>query len=126
MPAVDGMSSDVWQDWLNLNARAATLLRQLKLGLDYYGKPDNWTPIVSLNEYHQVIAAVLPIANQIEISYKGYQQDQKQERQFQIATSNHKQYVQGKVVYIRGLPACQRRRVCWCHESNIRARTNAF
>ncbi|MEK3786404.1 hypothetical protein [Paenibacillus sp. FSL K6-1230] len=62
--------------WLALRSKAIILLAQLGDGLDYFGNPWNWTPLMPLKEYQQRGSDLITAAKQAEDLYIEYMQAQ--------------------------------------------------
>ena len=62
--------------WLALRSKAVILLAQLGQGLDYFGNPWNWTPLMPLNEYQKRGSDLITAAKQAEDLYIEYMQAQ--------------------------------------------------
>lgn len=58
---------------LGLQARA--LLAQMGAGLDYYGHPKDWTPLVAHRRYEELVDKLLLIAKSIESARQEYQKE---------------------------------------------------
>jgi hypothetical protein len=60
------------QEWITLNRRAKTLLGQLRAGLDFYGLPKSYVPLVSMQVYKGACDRILDIAEAIERSHDDF------------------------------------------------------
>jgi len=72
--------SDNPTEWVQLNARAQTLLSFLQAGLDYYGQPRDHAPLTSLGYYQSQSTTLLVIADAINQAYIKYQSDASQQQ----------------------------------------------
>lgn len=57
---------------VELHTRATSLLGRLRQGQNYYAKPRNFVPLLSLEYYKQQVTALIAIAGQIEDTYASY------------------------------------------------------
>ncbi|MBB6730349.1 hypothetical protein [Cohnella zeiphila] len=58
--------------WLALRGRAAVLVAQLSQGLDYFGHPWNWVPLMPLDRYQSMGLNLIVAAQQAESLYADY------------------------------------------------------
>jgi hypothetical protein len=63
-------------EWTNINAVSGALLSQLSAGLDFYGYPLNFVPLVALNAFDKPITDMLATTGVIETQYNAYVQSQ--------------------------------------------------
>lgn len=63
--------------WLALRNTAVTLVAQMSQGLDYFGHPWNWVPLMPLDRYQAMGNHLIEAAQQAEIIYKDYLRDTK-------------------------------------------------
>jgi hypothetical protein len=68
-------SSDEWE---LVRTQSLTLLAQLTNGLDFYGRPPDYVPLVSYQTYKSIISQLIQIAKDIEASYRMYFQENTQ------------------------------------------------
>ncbi|MWJ31408.1 MULTISPECIES: hypothetical protein [Saccharibacillus] len=62
--------------WLALRNRIVILLSQITQGLDYFGHPWNWVPLLPLGEYQERGRDLIDAAQQAEQLYRDYLQAQ--------------------------------------------------
>lgn len=76
--ALDSYSSfqksvlDTSIQWLSLRNKAIILLSQLGQGLDYFGHPWNWVPLMPLDKYQDLGSNLINAAQQAETLYLDY------------------------------------------------------
>ncbi len=61
--------------WRSIHERAITLLRQIRSGLNYYGKPENSVPLAALSFYQKQLPDLLNTALVLEDAYNKYAAD---------------------------------------------------
>lgn len=61
-------------EWSALRTRILVLLNQMNAGLDFYGLPRNYVPLVAYSFYKDSIEALISIAKDVEASYSSYRQ----------------------------------------------------
>lgn len=80
-PPVAGRDMALWR---GIYDRVISLLRQIRAGLNFYAKPENYVPLVSLPFYQKQLTALLDIALVLEDAYNRYaarESDQQTRRQ---------------------------------------------
>jgi hypothetical protein len=92
-PQLGPKPTDPWtdadtQELQALHLHCVTLLAQLRAGLDFYGHPKNYIPVISFHEYQTDLNVLVQFASLVESAYaKYFAKDQKQEvRQAQLAS----------------------------------------
>ncbi|SFE80797.1 hypothetical protein SAMN04487969_10753 [Paenibacillus algorifonticola] len=63
---------EVSLQWLALRNKAAILIAQLSQGLDYFGHPWNWVPLMPFDRYLELGGNLITAAQQAEDLYKDY------------------------------------------------------
>ncbi|KQO10724.1 hypothetical protein [Paenibacillus sp. Leaf72] len=63
---------EVSLQWLALRNKAAILIAQLSQGLDYFGHPWNWVPLMPFDRYLELGGSLITAAQQAEDLYKDY------------------------------------------------------
>ncbi|MGG4145733.1 collagen-like protein [Paenibacillus algorifonticola] len=63
---------EVSLQWLALRNKAAILIAQLSQGLDYFGHPWNWVPLMPFDRYLELGGNLITAAQQAEDLYKEY------------------------------------------------------
>ena len=76
-------TTSINKEWLALRDRVLALLAQMSVGLDFYGLPKNFAPIVDQSVYEELIKQLIPIAKDIQSLHEKYtgQQATKEEKQ---------------------------------------------
>jgi hypothetical protein len=69
--SIEGMDA---ADAVVAGNRSAALLRQLQLGLDYYGRPAGYVPLLSFSYYNTQFKQVIENCEKIEQTYLDYRQ----------------------------------------------------
>ena len=60
------------EEWQALGSRVQVLVAQMQAGLDYYGYPRNYVPLLSLDEYRDNLPVMFELAQAIEASHDKY------------------------------------------------------
>lgn len=68
-----------------LQTEVNALARQIDNGLDYYGNPANYAPMLSYNSYQSLTTALLAAANDAEVAYAKYAAADATQQQRQVA-----------------------------------------
>jgi hypothetical protein len=106
-------------EWQALNQNAQTVLNQLQLGLNFYGQPYNYVPLVSYSFYSGALGGVnglITIGTGIEDAYNNYMAavGNQTQQQTQISSSltqvnNHITALQSNCVFRHGAQHAVRR-----------------
>jgi hypothetical protein len=59
-------------EWIAMQSKVQAYITQLRMGLDFYGLPRNFVPLVSLDSYKSVVSILLDVADSVEGGFVDY------------------------------------------------------